>query len=417
MKSSKILFLLVLSVATIGFKEKSFAQGEATMLFLKIPASPQSNAMGWSGTALPTDNAFAFQFNPAMLGYAAKTTNLNYQPYLRKTDWLPSAGLADLTFDSDAINLGYRSKSLFTNMPVRFGVGYMTTKLNYGNHYQTDINGNIINTFSSSEKYEAFGLGIGLESFIDINFGLTYKSIRSNLGTLFLDNAQQKAIAKVNAVDIGVLLNIPLIHKKSLENLKNGDGFNTAELSLGYAMLNVGGKAQYLDYMQKDPIPREARLGFAVSFSRSWVIDNRELKAIAIRWTTDASDLLIDPKTHEYGGGLLGDINLWDEWVSSDAEDSYIYRGGEIQLLEYLQFRYGQFRGPGYEKPLTWGVGIQSSGIFKSLATGMNSPTLDFIAEHVNIRFNFAEYREKDKDYSPLHGTRFYGLEFQIGGF
>ena len=56
------LLLITISQVTI------FAQGEAAVPFLLQNPSPSLNAMGATGTALPTEDPFGFIWNPAQLG-------------------------------------------------------------------------------------------------------------------------------------------------------------------------------------------------------------------------------------------------------------------------------------------------------------------------------------------------------------
>ncbi len=83
-----VLILTLLLIFSINKNE--FAQGEAAVPFLLVQPSPSLAAMGQTGTALPTNDPFAFVWNPAQLGYTSQHTNLSIIFYPSKVDWLGS---------------------------------------------------------------------------------------------------------------------------------------------------------------------------------------------------------------------------------------------------------------------------------------------------------------------------------------
>ena len=83
------------------------AQPETAMTHLLLPPSPLLNGMGRAGTALPSDEAYGFFYNPAHLGLVTPNANVVVQFYPAHTDWLPGFNFSDLTFYSMAFNLGY----------------------------------------------------------------------------------------------------------------------------------------------------------------------------------------------------------------------------------------------------------------------------------------------------------------------
>ena len=105
------LFRLFIGLFILSFSSSLFAQGEATMMFLRIPPSPILNGMGGVGTALPINEPFAFHYNPAQLGYNSQTTNWAYQFYPSKIQWWPGWNMPDITFNSSVWVGGYNFKN------------------------------------------------------------------------------------------------------------------------------------------------------------------------------------------------------------------------------------------------------------------------------------------------------------------
>lgn len=187
------------------------AQGEATMLFLLIPPSPILNGMGQVGTALPTNEAYGFYYNPAQLGYTGQTVNAALQFYPSKTDWLPAFNFGDLTYNNLALNLGYNFKDRSPIIPLSVGLGYMKGEINYGRNTLTDDQGNIIAVFDSKESYNAYGIGVGMEYFVNLSLGLTYKTINSQLVPIQVGTWPIGGEAKTDAIDYGALLTVPVL--------------------------------------------------------------------------------------------------------------------------------------------------------------------------------------------------------------
>ena len=75
MKTHKFVLTAIQFLLATNFL---FPQGEAAIPFLVFPVSPAQNAMGATGTSLPTDDAYGFLFNPAQLGYTSQSNNLSF---------------------------------------------------------------------------------------------------------------------------------------------------------------------------------------------------------------------------------------------------------------------------------------------------------------------------------------------------
>ncbi len=126
-----ILFLSLFSFLLLN--NKTFSQGEAAVPFLLLQPSPSLAAMGQTGTALPTEDPFAFLWNPAQLGYTSQNNNFSFIFYPSKIDWL---GFGQIKLMGLALNIGYNFKELI-DFPLSVGFGYSNVELNFGEFIRT----------------------------------------------------------------------------------------------------------------------------------------------------------------------------------------------------------------------------------------------------------------------------------------
>ncbi len=406
------------------------AQGETTMLFLKISPSPVVNGMGVAGTALPSMDPSAFYNNPAQLGYMSRALNASYQFYPGNTDWLAGFKLSNLYYSAWTLTGGYNFQNLSPDLPFSFGVGYLHGGINYGTSLIIDDNNNKIESVESREYFDAFSFGTSINYFFNINAGLTYKTVNSSLVSGVNVTKDQLNEAKVNALDFGVLVTIPIYPvahtiRPPLSPLSPPTR-TFVNFSIGYAKTNIGDKVQYTNFNTEDPIPRTAKLGYALSMGIPVRASNTLLWGIVIDWTAEAEDLLIDRASQEYKGGLWGEINPYRNIILLKHDEKVnVHFGFQIQLLEALSFRWGQFNGPGYASPdygppRTWGFSITSDGLLKLLTPKTKASELVFIREHFKIQYHWSRYylkKDQFNNYHPLHGTKFQGLTIAVTGF
>jgi hypothetical protein len=69
--------------------------------------------------------------------------------------------------------------------------------------------------------------------------------------------------------DLGMIVEVPLLSVANSfrrSNLQFGDGLEPEIVaSFGYSMSDIGGKVSYFDMAQSDPLPRTARMGYALT--------------------------------------------------------------------------------------------------------------------------------------------------------
>ncbi len=400
------LFFRIPVLILLLFSAQLSAQGEATLLFLRIPPSPAINGIGRAGVALPGSESFAMHYNPAHLGYMSREQNLAFQFYPVKTDWLPRFNLSNLYFDASAGHIGYDFGNHSSRLPLSLGVGFIRSRINYGENIQTDVNGNEIARFRSAESYSGVAMGASYGTNVNVSVGFTIKGIESQLSPLQTDNSDGRV--ETTATDVGILLNVPIL--KFREDRINPDtgkprGLQPyASISLGYAMTNIGGRVSYVEGRQSDPIPRTAELGYAFSGGFELRTGVVSLKAMDFVWSVESSDIMVNSEDQEYKSGLLGDIGIFSNLIALDGDGlADVYYGFRVDMLEFFQVSFGSFGGPGWSGQETFGIGVRSLGFFKLLAMASGNRSLSALANKFDIQFFRSEVLEPADH--PLTGT------------
>lgn len=373
-----------------------FPQGEAAIPFLMLPLSPSSMAMGATGTALPNDDPFGFLYNPAQLGHSSRTNNLSYIFFPSKVEWLKDLG-ADLELKGYALNIGYNLTEEI-GFPVSVGLGYTRSEMDFGTFYTP------MGSSKSRDYYQAFSLGVGVDYYMQLSIGYTYKDVTSILADMPTGNETNRASAETSVYDFGVLLNVPVL-KLIDENFTFGETLKlkpVLNFSLGYARTNVGDFVHYIDPRQADPLPRTDRLGYGINFGMDLIDDRLSINTINISFTAEAEDILIDAKwtgqdstsrvTKEYQT-TLSDLRFWKNVVNIEGDEKIVSRRGlMLEIFETITIYDGHFSGRGYDIRETKGIGLRAKGLFKLYAYWANDPIMDFLAEHIDIRYYDTDY-------------------------
>ncbi len=419
--SWKSLLATFIVITIFLFPFSIFSQGEATMLFLRIPPSPTLNGMGRVGVALPNEDPLGFHHNAAQLGYLSPDMNFAFQFYPSKTDWLPQFNLGDLTYNSYALFFGYNLKNVIHWLPISFGMGYMNGEINYGESIQTNNQGEIINRFESKEYCNAYGIGIGINYFVNLNFGLTFKKIHSKLDPgILVGGEKSSGEAKVNAIDYGVLIIVPtmsLVKDKIYLTSKNLF-LPYFDVSFGYAKTNIGKELKYKNKSQVDPLPRTALVGYALSTGLNLKVEDMSIKMISIDWSSEAHDLLVIRRANndiEYQG-FTGDINFWDNVILGKSDEKVeSHHGFRFQFFDFIGIGFGRFNGPVWDGINTEGFTITLKGFLKALfLAGVGE--LDFAANHFDFQYSWSQYNT-DEVSTPLNNTTYQSITFSIYGF
>ncbi len=405
MKLSALL-LTLLFVISIG--KNNFAQGEAAVPFLLLQPSPSLAAMGQTGTALPTDDPFAFVWNPAQLGYTSRHNNLSFIFYPSKVDWLK---LQELELKGVAFNAGYNLKDLI-NFPLSVGFGYSRNEIDYGTFYSFESG----SSFESKDYYSAWSLGLGVDYFIQFNAGFTVKNVTSKIGDYFGVGEVSSAEAERTVTDFGLLLNVPVIklvdpalHFGLEKNNKLIPFFN---FSVGYSKSNIGDKIYYIDPSQADPLPRIDRLGYGINTGIDLVSGDFRINTISLSFTAEADDILIsrDSTGQSSYQSTLSELRFWKNIINIEGDDRIVSHAGfKIDLFETISFSMGHFSGRGYQEVRkTNGYEIRAKGLFKLYALWAEAPFTDFLRDHIDIAYYHTTFFSGMPLETEMSGLAFY---------
>ena len=401
MKTHKLILTAVQFLLATNYL---FSQGEAAIPFLVFPVSPAQNAMGATGTSLPTDDTYGFLFNPAQLGYTSQSNNLSFIFYPSKIEW---ENFNQASLNGIGLNLGYNFKNLL-NFPLSVGIGFANPEINYGEFTTTT------GTFEPKDYYYAYSIGAGIDYYLQFYAGITYKSITSILSD---QPAEQggSGKAEVSAIDYGFLLNVPIIRlineNLNFDMIKNVSTKPYLNFSLGYAISNIGNEVVYFDPAQADPLPRTARFGYGVSAGLNMQFEKFVLNAFDIAFTVDAEDILIEKDSlgSSYQSGL-GDIDFSKNVIQIEGDENVVSHAGlQISFLETVVLRSGHFSGKHFGEIKTNGIEIRAKGLLKLLEELSDSPTIKFLSDHFDLRYYNTDY------ISNL--SKMNGIALMINGF
>ncbi len=328
-----------------------FAQGEATVLFMMINAGARQGGMGEAGVADPSD-ANAIYWNPAGLAFEENTFDRSTQgeATLMHVNWLPAFNLSDLYYDFAAGKY---------NLPGIGTVGLGIQFMNYGENNQTDVNGNLIGTFTSNEFAVTGAYGLKVKE--NLGIGVNLKFIYSRLSPVQVDIEQGKGVGSTFALDIGALYH---------------PGF-MKQLSIGANLANFGPKITYIDKEQADPIPTNLRVGIAYR-----VLDS-EFNRFTVLY--DINRLMVPRDEEDRRASFVS--YLGSAWGGGDFFNRLTHSiGVEYWYTNLIALRTGFFyEDPSYgaRKFYTFGGGVRISflGVDFSyiLGTVEDSPLADTI--------------------------------------
>lgn len=382
--------------------------------------------MAGAYTALPTDDPYGTYYNPAQIGNFGRSTNFAAHFYLNDVTRLSQFGqlnFLDMFYNSTALGLGYNLQKIYPKVPLSIGLGYIRTNYEIKRHHVTDENGNDLGTFTSLESVDAFSIGLTLDYVVLFSLGYTFKQIDSQLFDRHIQVGAETrgGSSNANAGDFGLQLILPLIksyeyfsEKKVLIRNKLQP---VLDISLGYTLSNIGDGMTYIDESRPDPLPRQARLGYAVSVGFKQITPDINIRLFRFDWSSEARDILIqrDPAGFTYRSSP-GDIKFWDHVILAKSdEDVQIYQGWRLGAFESIRYSRGRFQSLySNEFQKTWGLVISTKGLSKYLKTLSNNNIVGFILKHFELRYSQSSF-ETDND--PENNGTFHGLALYIFGF
>ncbi len=276
------IFMSVLALM-LGFANKINAQGEAAVPFLLLAPDSKHGALGEAGAGL-ADNSSAIFWNPAGIAFQSGS-----EIGITHANWLPQFGL-DLSYDY----VTYRQYMESIDGSITASLTYM----NYGEFQYTGEGGpEVLGTFNSFDIGATIGYATKLAD--DWGVGFNFRLIYSNLSSKQVGQEEGKGIATTVSFDIGGMWR-PM-------------GFLNGDFSIGANISNIGPDISYIDQAQADPLPTNARLGFAYRLMQD---EYNSLTLLA-----DVSKLLVNRKSSLVGGDTTAQ-------VSNDFMKSLEFSGG-----------------------------------------------------------------------------------------
>jgi hypothetical protein len=389
--------ILLIVLLFIFLSTELLPQGEAAILFLSFPVSPTLNSMGGAGSSLPTDDPYGFIHNPAQLGYFGMLHNA-------AVVFPNSVTLGDDPFRvnirSLAVSAGFDFSEV-SSIPLSVGIGYAQPEMTFGRMAVTSGN-NIIGYFEPGDYYSTYSLGAGYRySYFHINAGLSYKSITSEFSP--------SVRGDFSAWDFGLLLTTPLLkiigRDISFNLWRNTTSVPFLNFSAGYSMRNVGGKIYYIDPAQSDPLPRLANLGYGISAGMISVINNYSINLLKLEFTSEAEDILIEQSIEKDYQSGLGDINIGRNIIGIKGDDKVLNRSGfRFDLFDTFSYRSGKFSGRFSNLQSTDGLEFRAKGMFVLLASAADIEFLNYIAQHIDVRYSYSNYKFFNHDTKRLSG-------------
>jgi len=301
----------------------------------------------------------------------------------------------------------------------------MQLYLNLGTNVWTDEYGNVLGTFHSSEYYNAYNVSAQLNIRLKIAFGVTYKQVTSNLSPLSVGSEHRANTFQGHATDVGLLLRFPFFpasepshHNKKRKNFAL---LPILDISSGVALNNMGAEVIYIDSRRADPLPRQAKLGLAVTAGLASWIHHVFVKWVQLSYSSEANDLLV--KRSEDGSyayqQVPGDINILNHILLAKGDEKVINRKGtELNIMEIVSIRAGSSYGDGFWPRIqSAGFSIGSRGILKAVSAFANHSFMRRYINHFDLRYNWSRYSVREEKDHPLEGTTFQSLSINVYGF
>lgn len=332
-------FLLLMGLSGL---QPARAVSEAAALFLLISPGPQARAMGESYAATAASSPMAAIMNPAAAGLFAHKNIFGYEYYPDAQQWLPQLG-DDLTYDAKATTFGV---SLHRVGGARVSVGIATHKirLNLGTQNITgEESPEPLGEVNSFEQCEGTTLAMTVEYWLRVSMGYTWKQIESSLGAWY-GPARLEAKAEIDAHDIGLMLQLPLVtivQKSGLWRRSPVAAFDFwLDPGFYYSKTNIGGKISYIEEAQADPLPRNLTMGINLAAGSSY----RGLTIAAFSWSREVSDLLVERNPDGSSRYLSStpDLKFWDNVLLGKGNAGSIRKSGyEVSLADCYMLRSG----------------------------------------------------------------------------
>lgn len=301
------------------------AQSEAGAQSLLFAPGARAEGMGRAGVALVND-ANAIWWNVGALAFVrGHDVSASYYDLV--------AGLAE--------DVNYTYLSYAQRVEGLGGIGGGFTYLNYGKSEATDVDGNVIQEFTSYELAPTIAYGTDLIP--NMGIGVALKLVRVDLAPAVVTQDQVAGQGTTFAADFGMLYKIP-----------------AWKAAMGATLSNIGPDIAFVDEEQSDPLGRNVRVGMAYA-----------------PFETEAHRFTISADAVRYL--LPGRILAIDQWGV----------GGEYEFNRLIALRAGYYSDPiGDIEDVTFGLGLGYKGFRFDFASFPQASTLDRV-KRFSVGYHF----------------------------
>lgn len=418
MKNLKVKLTVKLIALVIFFLSASelFTYGTAIPSLI-IPPSAFNHSIGGAGVAVPTDDAFNVFSNPALLGLSSRETNFSANFYPENIKIKPFNG--DPYFYNFAISAGINLDKQM-GIPFSLGIGYLRQYSDLGNIVRISEDGSFLGRYLLEESSNSFYLAASTDFWIKLALGFGVKFISPESNPILIDEG-------ITAFDFGIIAVAPIVKDYVLSDELSGN-FN---LSAGYSLNNLGNEIKYnfdhdfiiypneRDYYSPKSLPRSERLGIGLNINFDYDFKGTKIKILNVDFTSEANaDLVkIDSLGYEYRS-ILSETNIWKNIIQAKSTENVINRLGlRINLFEFVsysdgrKFEYNPYSDLNYT---TSGFSFETTGIFKILNALTENSTFEYIANHFNLRFSYADIKGEA---GVLGFNNYKNIELIVKGF
>lgn len=383
---------------------------------------------GQIGVSIPNDDVLGYYLNPAILGSNSKTNHFSFTFTPKHSLWA-DLGSLEVTSNNLGFNFGYNLKNTSLNAPISIGFGYSRIKMDYGTQdVTTEFSPEIIGSVESYDLFNSFSLGVGIDYFLQFNFGITLKSFESALGSDISNGNIKPYIADGSMLDYGFLVTVPisaLLKYNSLScKLDNNISISpVTNFSVGLSSTNHGDEIYYVDEAQKDPLSRTAILGYTFELGLNLSLGEKRISFVNYTFSAEAEDLLIAESTsdnfstYKYQNGI-GDINFSKNLISLKSNDKVILHKGHIlKFFDTFVLSTGSVRGRNFDSARgTNGVGFTTKGIFNLIDYYIDNELLKYITSHFIIEYYTTNYKIGNRTFG-YGNVEFDALSIHFVGF
>lgn len=397
MKTKIVLLYFLFSFSLV------LGQGEAAMPTLwQQPVSPLIGK-GMTGVSNMERDPVSFYYNPATLANFDEENFFSFMLMPEKTEWGVFPGIE---YFSSGVSAGINLKNYLNGFPLRLGIGFVRSGFDFGDFYVTTPDSPDGFKTNSKDVSNSFGVGIGVDYILKFNLGFTAKHWNSDLGERFFNGTLRRIEADGFAFDFGAFVHAPLVklffNDYEIQFDNNSFIKPKVDVSLGYSLLNVGGKVDY-EYLEgDDPLPRNARIGYSINLGFDTDLSGTQLNLITYGFSAEADDILIKTREFNYWEenysysnvqteyeNIFGKINIGKHLIGLEEDrDVVVHKGHSLNLFETISINSGRYNGRGFPNYKTNSFTFSTQGIFKLLGRLIDDYTISWLTNHIVIKYS-----------------------------